>query len=173
MKNNNEEAWKDVSGYEGLYQVSNQGRVKSFKQEKERILKPVRDTCGYLRVILCKNGKRKMCSIHRLVALTFIPNKDNFTEVNHKDEIKTNNNIENLEWCDKKYNNNYGTRIQRAVEKISKPVFQYTKDGKFVREWKSTMDVKRNLGYYRGIISECCLGKRKSAYGFLWKYKNS
>ena len=164
------EIWKDIEGYDGMYQVSNLGRVKSFKQGKERIMKPVYDTYGYLQVGLSKNGKQKFCSIHRLVAQAFIPNPDNLPEINHKDENKENNSVENLEWCDKKYNNNYGTRNQRVAEKLSKPVFQYTKDGKFVREWKSTKDVQRNLGYYHSLISECCNGKRKSAYGFLWKY---
>ena len=173
MENNNEEVWKDIAGYEGLYKVSNLGRVKSFKQGKERIMKPVYDTCGYLRVGLSKNGKQKFCSIHRLVAQAFIPNPDKLTQINHKDENPSNNNVTNLEWCDSKYNNNYGTRNQRVAEKLSKPVLQYTKDEKFVREWKSTKDVQRNLGYYHSLISECCNVKRKSAYGFLWKYKNS
>lgn len=174
--NENEEIWKDVVGYEGLYQVSDKGRVKSLWFGKDKILKPLKDGWGYIFVYLCKNGERKMCKIHRLVAQAFIPNTNSLPQVNHKDEDKTNNKVENLEWCDRKYNNNYGTRTQRQAEKmtngkLSKPVLQYTKDGKFVKEWKSTMDVQRNLGYFQTSISSCCLGKYKSAYNFIWKYK--
>ena len=166
------EIWKDVKDYEGHYQVSDKGRVKSVKFGKEIILKP--GSCrGYLQVGLSKNGEIKRYTVHRLVAQAFIPNPNNLPEVNHKDEIKTNNNIENLEWCDHKYNINFGNRTQRSAEKQSKPVLQYTKDGKFVNELKSVMDVQRNLGYDHGHISACCLGKRKSANGFVWKYKNS
>ena len=170
MENNEVEIWKDIVGYEGMYQVSNLGRVKSFKQGKERIMKPVYDTYGYLQVMLSKNGNCKNFMVHRLVSQAFIPNPDNLPEINHCDEDKTNNSVENLEWCDRKYNHNYGTRNQRVADKTSKQVLQYTKDGEFVREWKSTKDVQRNLGYYHSLISECCNGKRKSAYNFIWKY---
>ena len=165
------EVWKDVFGYEGLYQVSNIGRVKSLKYGKERILKPLKDGGGYIFVHLCKNGERKMYKIHRLVAFTFLTNPQNLSDVNHKDEDKTNNSVQNLEFCDKKYNCNFGTRNQRIAEKHSKPVLQFTKSGEFVREWKSGMDVQKNLGYTQTNISACCLGKYKSAYGFVWKYK--
>lgn len=167
----NNEVWKDIKDYEGHYQVSNQGRVKSLKRVKEQILKPGRDKDGYLFVILYKNNKMKYCFIHRLVAQSFIPNPQNLPQVNHKNEDKTDNKVDNLEWCDSKYNNNYGTHIQRQAEKLSKPVLQYTKTGEFVREWKSTMDVKRNLGYSQSHISDCCNEKRKSANGFVWRYK--
>ena len=169
----NEEIWCPIKGYEGLYEVSDYGRVKSLKFGKERILKPRRDKDGYLFVTLYKNGDHKTCKVHRLVAQTFIPNPDNLPQVNHKDEDKENNSVQNLEWCDRKYNYNYGTRIQRISEKNSKPVLQYTKSGEFVKEWKSARDVQRNLGYFGTYISSCCLGKRKSAYGFIWKFKDS
>ena len=162
-----EEIWCPIKGYEGLYEVSDQGRVKSLKFGKERILKSVRDKDGYLLVCLCKNREKKMCKIHRLVAQAFIQNPDNLQEVNHKDENKTNNYVQNLEWCDQKYNINYGTRNDRC----SKPVLQYTKSGKFVKEWRSATDVQRNLGYFGTYISSCCNGKCKSAYNFIWKFK--
>ena len=168
--NENKEIWKDILGYEGHYQVSNKGRVKSLKQGKEKILKPERCR-GYLRVGLLKNRNRKMFMVHRLVAQAFISNSDNLPMINHKDENPSNNRVENLEWCDSKYNNNYGTRTQRQSEKLSKPVLQYTKDGEFIREWKSGVDIKSNLGYSRGNISQCCTGKLKWIYGFVWKYK--
>lgn len=128
-----EEIWRDVKGYEGLYQVSNLGRVKSLerfiktrknkngmngyihKQESIRI--PTKDYKGYLRLNLCKEGKQKPFKVHRLVAQAFIPNPNNLPQVNHKDENKENNCITNLEWCTNEYNHNYGTRNKRVAEK--------------------------------------------------------
>ena len=167
-----DEIWCPIKGYEGQYEVSDQGRVKSLKFGKERILKPVRTPKGYLTVELYKNEEQKRCKVHRLVAQTFIPNPDNLSEVNHKDENKENNSVQNLEWCDRKYNYNYGTRIQRISEKNSKPILQYTKSGEFVAEWKSATDVQRTLGYFQNNISYCCNGKLKSAYNFIWKFKD-
>ena len=169
--NENNEVWKDILGYEGLYQVSDKGRLKSIGYGKERILKLVKDRGGYLTVGLRKNGEVKTCKIHRLVAQTFIPNPDNLSDINHKDEDKTNNSVQNIEWCSAKYNCNFGTRNQRISEKTSKPVLQFTKDGELIREWKSATDVQRNLGYDNSHISKCCNEKRKSANGFVWKYK--
>ena len=170
--NMTEEIWCPIKGFENIYEVSDQGRVRSLKFGKERILKPALTTQGYLIVGLCKNGEIKQCLVHRLVALAFIPNPDNLPEVNHKDENKENNSVQNLEWCDQKYNINYGTRNQMVSMKLSKPVLQYTKSGGFVREWKSAMDVQRNLGYFQNNISNCCNGKLKSANGFVWKFKD-
>ena len=123
-----EEIWKDIEGYEGLYQVSNMGRVKSVERMKwsgkcyykapERILKPRKNGGGYLVVMLSKNGKVKTCRVHRLVATAFIPNPNNLPQINHIDENKGNNHMENLEWCDSKYNNNYGTHNKRVSEKL-------------------------------------------------------
>lgn len=169
------EIWKDIIGYEGLYQVSNFGRVKSFKFGKERILKPGTNKYGYLIVILCKNGKVKHFYVHRLVAEAFIPNPHNYPCVNHKDECKTNNNVNNLEWCTYTYNNNYGTKIERIsknrdTSKYFKPILQYTLDGVFVREWKSIAEAGRN-GFNQGHITDCCRGVRKTHKGFIFKYK--
>ena len=166
-----EEIWCPVKNYESLYEVSDQGRVKSIGYGKERILKPFRNKGGYLLVGLCKNGEQKKCKVHRLVAQTFIPNPDNLPEVNHKDEDKENNSVQNLEWCTDKYNTNYGTRTQRQAEKLSKPVLQYTKSGEFVKDWKSNQDIEQKLGNNHGNISIYCNGKRKSSNGFVWKYK--
>lgn len=173
------EIWKDIVGYEGLYQVSNLGRVKSLgngktHNSKERILKARKETNGYLRITLTKDGKQKKYTIHRLVATAFIPNPDNLPIVNHKDEDKLNNRIENLEWCDAKYNINYGTHIQRQVEsqtnypKFSKQVL-CVETGKI---YPSTHQVERDLGFFCTAISAVCLGKRKTAYGFHWRYIN-
>lgn len=163
-----DEIWCPIKGYENLYEVSDQGRVKSIGYGKERIMKPQRNKTCYLMVGLRKNREQKWYLVHRLVAQAFIPNPDNLPQVNHRDEDKTNNFVHNLEWCDRKYNCNYGTRNQR----ISKPVLQFTKDGELVKDWKSTNDVERNLNYSHSNISECCLGKRKTANGFVWKYKD-
>ena len=112
------EEWKDIKGYEGLYQVSNLGRVKSLKFGKERILKTGVDRYGYISVNLYKNNKRKLCKVHRLVAEAFIPNLENKPEVNHLDEDKTNNMVSNLEWCTRNENVNNGTRNKRISKKL-------------------------------------------------------
>ena len=167
-----EEIWCPIKGYEGLYEVSDKGMVKSIGYGKERILSPGKLQNGYLRVNLCKNGEKKNLLVHRLVAQAFIPNPDNLPQVNHRDEDKTNNSVQNLEWCDRKYNNNYGNRNQMVSMKLSKPVLQYTKSGEFVKEWKSATYVQRTIGYFQNYISYCCNGKYKSAYGYIWKYKD-
>lgn len=119
------EEWRSISGYEGLYEVSSFGRVRSldryvkgksesYRLYKGKVLSPGKDKGDYLFVILCCNGKVYRKCVHRLVAEAFIPNPDNLPEVNHKDEVKTNNSVDNLEWCDRKYNNDYGTRKKRV-----------------------------------------------------------
>lgn len=158
------EIFKDIEGYEG-YQVSNLGRVKSFKRGKEKFLRNKRNK-GYIFVFLYKEGKRKECSVHRLVANAFLPNPDNLPQINHKDEDKSNNNVDNLEWCSASYNMNYATRPLIA----SKTVYQYSLNGEFVAEYPSTMEVQRQLGFAHTHISYCCNGKRKQAYGYIWRY---
>lgn len=175
------EIWKPVVGYEGLYEVSNLGRVRSLdryaKQPKGglrlikgRILNQYINRCGYLFVSLSKNGKVKKITIHRLVAQAFIPNPDNLPEVNHKDECKTNNRADNLEYCTRKYNLYYGTGNSRRADKQSKPVLQFDLQGNFIKEWSSLIEAGRN-GFGQGNISLCCQGKQKFHKGFIWKYK--
>lgn len=174
-----EEIWKDIDGYEGLYQVSNIGRVRSLKFGKIKVLKQEIIKKGYKRVHLLKNRKMKGYLVHRLVAEAFIPNNNNLPCVNHKDEDKTNNRIENLEWCDIKYNANYGTAIQRSSKtrinhpSMSKPVIQYTKSGYFITEYKSTKEAQRHTGISHKNISSCCNNKQhhKSAGGYVWRFK--
>ena len=181
-----EEIWKDIEGYEDLYQVSNMGRVRRLtrnRRGKNNSLNPIQGrilkletSSGYKRIRLYKNNKGKHFQIHRLVAMAFIPNPDNLPQVNHKDENRINNRVDNLEWCTQEYNINYGTGnkkrgLSNTNGKLSKPVLQYTLEGIFIKEWKSTMDVQRNLGFYHANISVCCRGKQAYAYGFLWKYK--
>lgn len=164
------EEWRDVLGYEGLYEVSNLGRVR----RNGKILKPQAERGGYLHVFLSKNGIVKHGKVHRLVASAFIPNPNNYPQINHKDEDKTNNAVSNLEWCDGKYNANYGTRNKRVSEKMSKPVFQFDLLGNFIREWPSALKVEEETGMNHSNISMCCLGRYgfKTAGGFIWKFKN-
>ena len=165
------EYWKPVVGYEGHYQVSNFGRVKSIKFGKEIMLKQhINIKGGYYYVCLLKNGKHKNYYVHRLVAQAFIPNPNNLPQVNHKDENKTNNNVDNLEWCTNEYNHNYGTINERISQSQSKPVLQYDLNGNFIKEWKSVNECGRN-GFNQGDICKCCNGKRKTAKGFIWRYK--
>jgi len=169
-----EEYWKPVEGYEGLYEVSNEGRVRSLNYNKTgetKILRPLMIGGGYLQVQLWKDGKVKMLLVHRLVAITFIPNPDNLPQVNHKNEDKTDNRVVNLEWTTAIENSNYGTRNRRISEALSKPVLQFSKIGRFIQEWSSANEVERVLGFQHSHIAECCNEKLKSYKGYIWKYK--
>jgi hypothetical protein len=170
------EQWRNIKDYEGLYQVSNEGRVKSLWFGREKILKGGKDKDGYLLVKLCQDGKQVMKKVHRLVAQAFLENPNNYEQVNHKDEDKTNNHVENLEWCNRSYNCNFGTRNQRSAEKRrndpkqSKRVDQIDPiTGEVIRQWASTMECGRN-GYNQGDVSKCALGKYKQYKGYIWKY---
>lgn len=179
-----DEEWRDIKGYEGLYQVSNLGRVKrisklksidkGYVSKRDRMLKPGVRKDGYLFVGLSINNELKTYNIHRLVAMAFIENELKLEEVNHIDENKTNNEVNNLEWCTHEYNVNYGNRNYRAKKsltngKLSKKVVQFF-HGVKVREYASIQEVKRIYGYNHAHISDCCNGKRTQAYGFQWKF---
>lgn len=160
------EKWKTIEGYPD-YQVSNMGRVKSLKYGNERILKPNKTKYGYLQVKLCNYVKKKDVLVHRLVAYAFVQNESLFnTEINHLDENKENNCASNLEWTDRKYNCNYGTRIERVSKAISTPV-KCLETGVV---YASTRDIERQLGFLHNSISQCCRGRYKQAYGYHWKY---
>lgn len=177
------EEWRDIEGYEGLYQVSSLGRVRSLKrfnvntgeyENRLRILKSTFNKRGYKMVTLINRTVRKSKTVHRLVAQAFIPNPNNLPQVNHKDENKENNSVGNLEWCDNAYNHGYGTRIERCAAKLKKKVIQYSLDGGFMAEYDGVRDaVKANGFKANSSISECCTGKRKTAYGYIWRYKEA
>ena len=170
------EQWKAISGYEGLYEVSDLGRVKSLWHGKEKILKPGKTHDGYLQVGLCKDGQRKTITVHRLVATAFISNPRNLETINHKDEVKTNNTVGNLEWMSIKDNINYGTRNKRLSEtqindkNKSKAVQMFDRQGNLLETFPSTHEAERITGIAQQSISQCCLGKLKSAGGYVWRY---
>lgn len=176
------EIWKDINEFNGLYQISNFGRVKSLSRwhknnsntgymSKEKIIKPRINRDGYLQVCLYKEGKSYTRNVHILVAKAFIPNPLNLPQVNHKNENKLDAKVNNLEWCTRKYNMNYGTRTIRSAQKRSKRVFQYTKDGRLVKEWPSLQSCNE-FGFNFKNISACCKGKRKTHKGYKWSYFN-
>ena len=173
------EEWKLIPGYEGKYEVSNWGRVKSHlycnsQKTSERILVPEHTSNGYYRVTLCKDRKEKRYQVHRLVAQAFVPNPSSLTQVNHKDEDKVNNYFENLEWCSQAYNNCYGSRLKRVFEKLRKPVVQLDKQGNFVAEHESIREASRVTGISQPYLSACCNHKNKNnlACGYIFMFKD-
>ena len=174
-----EEIWKDIKGFEGLYQVSNLGRVKSLKRPyglKEKILKPQINDSGYYRIQLHKQSIKKTYRVHRLVWEAFNGQIPEGLQVNHINEIKTDNRLSNLNLMTCKENNNYGTHNERIAKKmtngkLSKVVLQFTLEDILVKEYPSINQVERELGFANQHICDCCKGKQKTAYGFKWKYK--
>lgn len=162
--------WKIIEGYEN-YEVSNFGHVR----RNGKILKTFLDGGGYVNVQLCKNNRRKTFLVHRLVAIAFLPNSNNLPCVNHKDENKTNNCVDNLEWCDYSYNNTYNAINKRGTAKrvngkMAKPVNQYDLNGVFLRSWPSTMEIERSLGIRNTYVSKCCLGYTQKTHGFIFRF---
>lgn len=205
------EIWKDVAGFEGLYKISNFGNAKSLdmmvlcsggnrRKVNGKILnKRINHKTGYVQYVLCHDGKKYWKYAHRLVAEAFIPNPNHYAEINHKDETKSNNYFENLEWCSHSYNNSYGTKIERCrqhtdakaraqkidykalVQKIDynaiaeysrKPVVQLSLDGKKISVFKSQREASRKTGTNVCRISQCCLGNATQSNGFRWEFLN-
>lgn len=176
----NNEIWKDIPDYEGLYQASNLGNIKRIcrkfvdkigriRQINEVICKPSIDTSGYMQIVLTKNKKRKSYKIHKLIAMTFIPNPDGFPQVNHKDENKLNNKIDNLEWCTLEYNCNYGTRNYRCTLHCKHKVKQLSQ-GTIIKKYNSLKDASMKTGIKYQNISSCCRKQQKTAGGYTWEY---
>ena len=160
------EQWRDIRGYEGLYQISNLGRVKNLCSDK--VLKITINRNGYCMVGLRKNSKTKLYQLHRLVAEAFIPNPDNLPQVNHKDENKQNPYADNLEWCTAKYNSTYGTGAKRSAEAKCIPIVQKDLDGNVIKIWESATHAKR-AGFSQGDIWLCIRGKRLTHKGCKWE----
>lgn len=170
------EEWKDIRGYEGSYQVSNLGRVRSLPRKtktgfrKGMILVLMIDKFGYSLV----NLSRKSYKVHRLVAEMFIENPQGLKCVNHKDENKTNNCVDNLEWCSYGYNNNYGSRNKRISQNTrrKKRIVQFDLNRNAIREWESISSASEFYGVGRTSICACCNGRQKTSAGYIWEYAN-
>ena len=187
------EEWRDIKGYDGYYQVSNYGNVRSVdrvdcagRKLRGKILKFQFGGAHKERVyvMITYNRQSNHHIVARLVAGAFIPNPENLSQVNHKDENPSNNRVDNLEWCDGKYNCNYGTRNQRLSEicknrgnsvydKVRREIIQFTKDGKYVARYNSITEASNSLlseNNYQSDIVKCCKGKRNTVMGYVWRY---
>lgn len=196
---NTVEIWKDILGYEGKYQISNRGRVKSLSRQdakgqplREKILKAQDNGRGYKKIALWSNKVSERCYIHRLVAIHFIENPYSYPVVNHIDEDPSNNQVDNLEWCTQSYNTKAGSATDRRLsntdfskkkvnknsirnlirqrEKQKKKVYQYSLDNIFIKEWLSVSEAAKFVKGHGSNIANCANGRKKSAYGFLWRY---
>lgn len=182
------EVWKDVPNYEGMYSVSNYGRVKSLRRiiqcgrgekvTKEMILKPMKDRLGYLVVDLRCEGKRKSLKIHRLVMLAHVPNPNNFPSINHIDEDKTNNIVTNLEWCSVSHNITWGEGHKRRVQSFinnnrSKRVLQYDDSLNLIKEFPSAAEAERQTGISGRAIRCVCDLRLLYAGGYIWLHNKS
>lgn len=169
-----EEIWKDVAGYEGMYMVSNKGRIKSFKRRVPIIMSNLKAKRGYACILITKNKKRKRYFIHRLVGIAFIPNPQNKPEINHKNRIKTDNSIENLEWVTgiENMEHYYGYRVVNRVKKWKKrtiSVIQYDMHDNKICEFESVKSASLQTGINKKRIYNCISGEKKSACGYKWK----
>lgn len=174
------EFWKDIEGFEGYYQISSLGRIKSLERIviragkpmhiKSRILKPYING-GYHQFLLRKNGKSFDAWAHREVAKAFIPNPNNLPCVNHKDENPSNNCVDNLEWCTSGYNLSYNNLAKRRAESKRLPILQYSKSGEFIREWSHAREAAEVLGINKRAIYNCCQGRTRTSGGYIWKRK--
>lgn len=176
------EIWKDVKDFEGHYQVSNFGRLRSLDRKiifkngrvclyKGKIRKLNKSDNGYIVVGLFNKCNYRMVTLHRLIAETFIPNPDNLPEVNHKDENRLNNNVDNLEWCTHKYNNEYSHTMEKAYISKRKSVLQIDKyTNEIIAKFNSLTDAMNKTGIHKSYISHCCRGDNKTAGGYIWKF---
>ena len=179
-----EEIWKDIDGYEGLYQISNLGNVKSLNycgRGYAKNLTPKCNNSGRLWVELRGRGNPKQMLIHRLVGMAFIPNPNNYPQINHIDENPKNNRVENLEWCTGSYNIQYflerhprqwhpnlTSRGRKVIR--TKQIVQLDLSGNVVRVWDNLVSIRHETGWNDWHIEECCKGNRHKAKGYIWRY---
>lgn len=184
------ETWRDVIGYEGLYIVNNMGEVRCLPKivgfsagyiQKARTMKQ-RLIKGYPSINVCKNGIKKVLKIHRIVSMAFIPNHENKNQINHINGDKTDNRVENLEWCTGSENSLHKFRVLKVAHPKwgrgrsgkkngrAKPVIQLSMSGEFIKEWDSANLANKSFGENKGSIYACCRGNTTKAYGFKWKY---
>ena len=178
------EEWRDVPGFENLYQVSNYGRVRRIYNGKVKVMTQRHRGKGYLGVTLIKNSIKKDSYVHRLVAETFIPNQDNLPQVNHKNLNKEDNSVDNLEWVtaieNMRHRYKYGAPVKRVKRKRctsfrkrknTKKIKQYLLDGTYVQTWDSLLQIQNTLGFYHSNISACCKGVTRKSHGYIWSYE--
>lgn len=169
------EVWKDIPGYEGKYQVSNLGRVKSLNYNRQRIEKNLRiyvSEDGYARIYLSKESKKKDYLLHRIVADAFVPNPHNKSEINHINGVKSDNRAENLEWCSRSENEKHAW-VSGLGTHYLRQVVQYDMQRNPLKEWESIKTAGNETGIERRNINACCQGKRKTAGGYIWRYKEA
>jgi hypothetical protein len=159
------ELWKDINGFNGRYQVSNAGRIRNA--HTDFIRKPVEDKDGYYQIRLYDSGCQGTYKIHRLVAEAFIDNPCNLPLINHKDEDKKNNTVDNLEWCTKEYNNNYGSRAQKILRKINQIDLH---SNKIIKTYVSIASAAKEYNINPSSICGCLRGRSKSCLGYVWRY---
>ena len=180
MKKENE-IWKVIPNYEN-YEASNFGRIRSIdrvvkrdryttRKIKGKILQQFAKNSGYLQVNLSKNSKIETKTVHRLVAITFLENTNNYTDINHKDENKHNNNVSNLEWCNYEYNNTYkDIHLRRNKDNTTRKVIQYDLDMNEIKRWNTITDASKEFNTNIANIIKCCKGERNHCCGFKWRY---
>ena len=172
--------WKPIKGYEGLYEVSNDGHVRSVSRKvhykngalrfwEGQEITPHADKDGYMKVGLSRNGSQTSKSVHRLVAMAFIENPNHLPLINHKDENKANNNVDNLEWCTNQYNCLYSNTPQKMIAATKVSVLQMTRNGEVIKRWESMSEAGRSLGISFKHISRCVRGERPTAGGYRWQ----
>ena len=180
----NEEIWKDIPNFDGLYQASNLGRIKSLKRiakkeyrnnriVKEKIMLGTKNQDGYLKVHF-KNKElniNKGLFIHRLIAMTFIPNPNSLPQINHKDGNKLNNNVDNLEWCTNLYNQQHAWKNGLHKSTKCKKIKQLDKNKNEIKKWNSITEASKYLGISASCIVECCKNKKRNAGGYRWEYE--
>ena len=181
------ETWKDIKGYEGLYQVSDAGNVRSCDHvvknrsgmalKKGKILAQANvDKTHYKKVTLYRNNVGKTFLVHRLVAMAFIDNPEGYEQINHIDENPSNNAMSNLEWCDAKYNVTYGSRTEKSIKKRTgtpvgeQAILQYSLTGELIQRFESAVKAAKAIGGDNSSICRCANGKNKTSYGYYWKW---